>query len=246
VTISAGGVPSQYRAAHASGRALLDDQFVDLVAVVEGQQSVARGLLGVPDEGLDDSGAGAPGDVEAGHGVSVSVGGEVTALGPADGRQELDPVPFEPGPLLPRRELDVGARPAHRPGVLVVDAVELRAALPVVPGEVEGVLDAEAPLFRGVDQEESAEGPEGLAAEVGGVLLVDQRDPLAAAGELVRGDQAREPGSDDDDVGIHGDRPFPHTVVSLPSVSSAVSSCFSQTRARSRSRSSSSWTVTPS
>jgi hypothetical protein len=117
-------------------------------------------------------------------------------------------VSVQPGPLLAGRELDVRACPAHRPGVLVVHPVELGTAPPVVPGQVEGVLDAQAPLLRGVDEEEPAEGPERLPAEVGRVLLVHQRDPAAPAGQFARGDQARESRSDDDDVGIHGDRPF--------------------------------------
>ncbi len=200
------GVLGQDRAAHAAGGAVLDDQVVDAVAVVEGEQAVAGGLPGVPDERFDDAGAGAPGDVEAGHGVAVPVRGEVAALGPADGGQEGDAVPVEPGPLLPRRELDVGARPAHGPGVLVVEPVEAGAAPPVAPGEVEGVLDAEAPLLRRADEEQSAEGPEGLSAEVGGVLLVDEGDPPAPAGQFVRGDEAGEARSDDDGIGIHGDR----------------------------------------
>ncbi len=244
-------VVGEDRAAYATRRALFDDQLVDLVAVVEREQPVARGLLGVPDERLDHTRAGAPGDVEAGHRVSVAVGAQVAALGPAHGGQERDAVPVQPGPLLAGRELHVGARPAHRPGVLVVHPVELGAALPVAPGQVEGVLDAQAPLLRGVDEEQPAEGPERLPAEVGGVLLVHERDPAAPAGQFVRGDEARESRSDDDDVGIHGDRPFPMRwwrcpVVSLPSVSSAVSSCFSQARARSTSWSSRSCVVTPS
>ncbi len=199
-----GVVGGEDRAAHAAGRAALDDQFVDPVAVVEGEQSVPGGLPGVPDEGLDHAGAGAPGDVEAGHGVAVSVRPQVAALGPADGGQQFDAVSPEPGPLLAGRELDVGAGPAHRPGVLVGEPVEPGAALPVVPGEAEGVLDAEAALLGRVDEEEPAEGPVRLAAEVGGVLLLDQGHPAAPAGEFVRGDEAGEARSDDDDVRVHG------------------------------------------
>ena len=93
------------------------------------------------------------------------------------------------------------AGPPHRPAVLVVEPVELRAALPVAPRQLEGVLDAEAALLRRVDEEQPAEGPEGLAAEVVGTLLVDQRDGAAGGGELGGGDEAGEPGPDDEDVG---------------------------------------------
>ncbi|CAM5478386.1 hypothetical protein SFUMM280S_10952 [Streptomyces fumanus] len=202
------GVLGEDRAAHAAGGAALDDQFVHPVAVVEGEQPVAGGLPRVPYEGLHHAGAGAPGDVEAGHGVAVAVGGEVAALGPADGGQQFDAVPVQPGPLLAGRELDVGAGPAHRPGVLVVRPVEGSAAPPVAPGQLEGVLDAHPALLRRVHEEQAAERPERLPAEVGGVLLVDQRDPAAPGGQFVRGDQSRETRSDDDDVGVHGDRPF--------------------------------------
>src|SRR5690606_28153216 len=166
-------VGDQHGAAHPAHRAVGGDEFVDAVAVVEGEQSVAGGLPGGADERVDDPGAGAPGDVEAGDGVAVAVGAQVAAFGPAHGGQEADAVAAEPGALLARRPLDVGPRPAHRPAVLVVGAVESGAALPVAPGEVEGVLDAQAALFGRVDEEQPAEGPEGLAAEVVGVLLVD-------------------------------------------------------------------------
>src|SRR5690606_4256848 len=128
-----GVVGGEHGAALPAGGAVLHDELVDAVAVVEGEQPVARRLLGVADEGFDDAGAGAPGDVEAGHAVAVAVGAQVAALGPADGGQEGDAVPVEPGPLLPRRPLDIGAGPAHRPGVLVVETVEAGAALPVAP-----------------------------------------------------------------------------------------------------------------
>ncbi len=239
-------------AAHPVRCSALDDQLVHTVAVVEGEQPVPGGLPRVADEGFDHTGAGAPGDVEAGNGIAVPVRPEVAALGPADGRQQGDAMALQPGPLLAGGELDVGASPAHRPGVLVLQPVELRAAAPVVPGEGEGVLDAEAALLGRVDEEEPAEGPERLAAEVGGVLLVDQGHAPAPAGEFVRRDQAGEARSDDDDVRVHGGHGVcvlpsaTHSGVPLPSVSRAVSSCLSQPRAASASLSSSSWVVTPS
>lgn len=88
-------------APHAARRALLQHQLVHPVAVEEGEQTVAGGLPGVADERLDDTGTGAPGDVEAGHGVAVAVGAQVAALGPADRGQQLDAVPLQPDALLP-------------------------------------------------------------------------------------------------------------------------------------------------
>ena len=64
-------------------------------------------------------------------------------------------------------------------------------------------MDAEAPLLRRVDQEQPAERPERLPAEVGRALLIDQGDPLAGRGELMGGGQTGEAGADDDHVRIH-------------------------------------------
>lgn len=196
-------VGGQHRAAHAGDRAAGQRELVDPVAVMEGDQARLRGPQGGADERFDDAGAGAPRDVESGDGVAVPVGPPVTALGPADGGQERDAVAGQPGSFLPGGELDIGACPSDGPGVLVVEPVELGAAPPVVPGQVEGVLDAQAPLFRGVDHEQAAERPPGLPTEVGGVLLVDERDLLAGAGQFVGRDQTGQAGADNDDVSIH-------------------------------------------
>src|SRR5262249_57417564 len=75
--VAVGGDPArrvvlgEYGAAHPACRAVLDDQLVDPVAVVEGEQSVPGGPAGLPDPGLDHARAGAPGDVEAGDGRPV-------------------------------------------------------------------------------------------------------------------------------------------------------------------------------
>ena len=145
------------------------------------------------DERLHHPGAGAPGDVEARHRVAVPVRPQVAALGPADGRQERDAVPGQPVALLPGGELDVGARPPDRPLVLVVEPVEGGAALPVVPRQLEGVLHPGAPLLGAVDQEDAAERPERLAAEVGAVLLVDDQRP-SCPGWSARGWRRARPG----------------------------------------------------
>ena len=82
----------------------------------------------------------------------------------------------------------------------VAEAVELGRALPVLPGELGGVLDAHPSLLGAVDEEQATERPPGLAAEVVAVLLVEDQHPLAREGELVGHDEAREAGADDDDV----------------------------------------------
>ena len=136
-------------------------------------------------------------------------GPAVAALGPADERQRPQAEVVEVVALLAVGEVDVRPRPLLRPEVLaaagavgaVAEAVELRRALPVLPGQLGGVLDAHPPLLGAVDEEQAAERPPRLAAEVVAVLLVEHQHPLAGQGELVGGDEAGEAGADDDDVG---------------------------------------------
>ena len=160
------------------------------------------GVHGRPDparERLDDPGAGAPHDVEAGHRVAGPGGGVAAALGPADDREEADALLLEPGPLLPRRELQVGLGPLPRPVVLV--AVEARGAEPVLAGQFQRVVHPQPALLGRVDEEEPAERPPRLPAEGRRGLLVDQDHPLAGVGQFGRGDQTGQPGSHDDDIG---------------------------------------------
>src|SRR5699024_7788988 len=121
-----------------------------------------RGEL--PREGLDDPRSGPPGDVEAGHGVAVPLGAAVAALGPTHHREAAVAEAAQPLPLLPRGELEVGLGPAAWP--VVLGGVETGGAQPVLAGEVEAVADAEPALLRGVDEEQTAEAPPGLAAQV--------------------------------------------------------------------------------
>ena len=154
-------------------------QLVDPVPVVEGDQPGLGRLLGRGDERLDHAGAGAPGDVEAGHRVAVAVGAQVAALGPADGRQERDararPARRASPPRRTRRTRGPTAPPRRprRPGGRTARCPASRSR-PARPSR-----DAEPALLRAVDEEQPAERPVRLAAEVGGVLLVEQGDPLA-------------------------------------------------------------------
>ena len=107
------------------------------------------------------------------------------------------------GALVAGGELHVGPCPSAGPVVFAIEPVECGAALPVVPGQVEGVLDAQAALFGAVDEEDAAERPVRLTTEIGLVLLVDDGHLLAAAGQFVGGHQAREASADHDDVSIH-------------------------------------------
>src|SRR5437660_11764053 len=66
----------------------------------------------------------------------------------------------------------VGRRLAAWPVILL--AVAARTAVPILQGQRQGVVDAESPLLRRVDEEEPAERPERLPAEGGFRLLVEQ------------------------------------------------------------------------
>ncbi len=153
----------QHLTAYARGRAALDDEVVHTVA--EGEADPP--LLGVGAyaalERRDHAGTRPPRDVEARDRVAVALGPAVAALGPADQREDPVPHPAQPGPLLPRREVEVRLRP--RPGPAVLLAVELRAAEPVLPGQLARVPDAHPALLGAVHEEQPAQAPERLAAQ---------------------------------------------------------------------------------
>ena len=125
------------------------------------------------------------------------------ALGPADQCERLQAALTQPAALLPRREIHVGVCPLPRP--VVLGPVETGGAQPVLQRQLVAVADAEPALFGAVDEEQPAERPERLAADVAGVLLVDDEDPTPAFDEFACGDQARQTRSHDDDVSVcHG------------------------------------------
>ena len=180
---------SQDAAADADDGVAVGHQLVDAVAEPHGHLAGLDGGTDPAHERLQDAGTGPPGDVEARHRVAVPARPAVTALGPAHDREEPHPALTQPRPLLPGGEVDVGPRPAAAPVVLVV-AVEPRRALPVLPRQLDAVAHAHPPLLGGVDEEQPAEGPERLPAEVDRRLLVDQQDALAGGHQLGR----RRPG----------------------------------------------------
>ena len=154
-------------------------------------------------EDLDDRGAGPPGDVEARHRVAVAACVVAAALGPADQREGAQPALPQPAALLAGREVDVGVCPLPRP--VVLGPVESGGAEPVLQRQLMAVADAQPALFGAVDEEQAAERPERLTADVGGVLLVDDQDTTAPFGQFTGGDKTSEPRSDDDDISIcHG------------------------------------------
>ena len=122
---------------------------------------------------------GAPGDVETRHRVAVAGRQIAAALGPADHGEDSQALLIQPGTLFARREVDIGLGPAARPKILV--AVEAGRAEPVLPGEIAAVADAHAALLGRVDEEQSAERPERLAAEVLLAFLIEDDHPPAAS-----------------------------------------------------------------
>ena len=164
-------------------------------------------LARAPLERLDDAGTGAPGDVKARHRIAVAHRVIAAALGPADHRKDPMAHRAQPAALLAGRERHIGFRPAPRPEIFV--AVEAGRSHPVLQREIVTVLDAEPALFGAVDQEQSAERPERLAAEALLALLVDHDDALAGVGDFGRGDEAREAPADHDYVRIVSHRVLP-------------------------------------
>src|SRR5690625_7755233 len=103
--------------------------------------------LEATDEGLDHARPGAPGDVETGHRVAMSLVATVTALGPAHDREEAEPHRSQPGTFLPRSELQVGLRPAARP--VVLGPLEAGRSQPVLAGQIQAVAHPQPALPRG-------------------------------------------------------------------------------------------------
>ena len=181
--------------------AVLDDQFVDAMAVRE--RAPSRCPRSRRAKMSTIAGPGPPGDVEARHRVAVAACVVAAALGPADEREGLQPAFAQPAALLPRGEVDVGVRPLPRP--VVLGPVEARGAEPVLQRQLVAVADAQPPLFGAVDEEQPAERPERLATDVVGVLLVDDQHAAPALDQLAGGDQPGQPGTHHDHISVsHG------------------------------------------
>lgn len=63
-------------------------------------------------------------------------------------------------------------------------------------------MDAKPTLLGGVDEEDPAKRPEGLAAERAFWLLVQYDDASASIGQLGRRDETSQSCTDDDDVSV--------------------------------------------
>jgi len=79
----------------------------------------------------------------------------------------------QPAPELAGREVHEPFGPCARPAVGFAGR-EVGRTVPVRQGELGRVLDAQTSLLGGVDEEEAAEGPPGLAPEARGRLGVEE------------------------------------------------------------------------
>ena len=190
-----GGTRLQDRPTCAGDRSVGGDELGHSVAGEDRDATLAFALFDRGDERCDDTGPGAPGDVESRDGVTGTECSVPPSFGPSDhGEQTHSAVP-KPRSLLPGGELQIGLCPSARP--VVFRAVERGGPEPVLRGEGERIANAHPPLLRGVDEEQAAERPPRLPAEVRARFLVDQDHPATGLQRLTRCDETGEPPSDD-------------------------------------------------
>src|SRR5262245_784062 len=152
-------------------------------------------------EWLDNAWPRAPGHMEARHGVAVPGGGIPAAPGPTNDGKPAHAFGSQPSALFASREANVGLGPLAGPKILL--AVEAGRSQPVLQCEVVGITDAHTPLLRAVDEEEAAEGPEGLTAEGLLTLLIEHDDALACLDQFASGNKPSDPAADYDRIRIH-------------------------------------------
>ena len=143
---------------------------------------------------------GAPDHMKARHGIAVAHGVIAAALGPTDRGKKAKPHRMEPRAFFASSEADIGLRPLSRP--IVVIAIEARRTDPVLQCQIITVLDAEPALLWRIDQKQSTERPECLAAEVLLAFLIDDDRPLAGFGDFGGRHQPCQSAADDNDVCI--------------------------------------------
>ena len=193
-----GSVGLEHAALDTDRRTLLDQHLIDPMTMVEGDLPGPLSRLDRLQEDPDDLRPGAPSEVEAGHRVAVPVRSTVSALGPASEGHYPQTQLAEVVVFVARSELDVRLGPLSGPVIFL--AVELGRAHPVGQRQLDGVLDAPAPLLRRVDEEQASQRPEGLAAAVVGILLVEHDHMLARLDEFVGRNEAGQAGAHDDRV----------------------------------------------
>jgi hypothetical protein len=94
---------------------------------------------------------------------------------------------------------------------VILGPVEGRRAEPILQGEFMAVANTQTALLRAIDEEQAPERPEGLPAQIGAVLLVEDQHPRAALHQFAGGHQARQTCTDNDHVsGEPGSRRIGH------------------------------------
>src|SRR5947209_160444 len=131
---------------HAVDNAAACAESRNAMAEAERHQSAALRLAHAPYERLNHARPGAPSDMKARHRIAVATRKIAATLGPADDRENLEPLLAQPRALLARREIHVGLGPAARPVILVT--VESGRAKPVLQRKLLAVADSQPPLFR--------------------------------------------------------------------------------------------------
>ena len=181
--------------AHAGDGPAFDDQLVHPVVAVEVDAPTLE-LANPAQRGGHQAGAAPPQQVESRDAVAPAVLG---ALGPVGDRHETEALCCQPLAHVRDAALDILSGPSDLVDVL---GFELGVALPVRPGEVERVADADPALFGAADEEDSAERVAALAAQPFTRPSLVDRDPPALRGDFGGGDQRADAATGDENV--HG------------------------------------------
>ncbi len=134
---------------------MLHDQFINPMTEAELQQALGLRFARAAHERFDHAGASAPGDMEARHRVAMPDGAMATALSPAHHRKPAHAHGVKPTALVARGKIHVSLGPALGP--VILGTVERRRAHPVGQRQGVRITHTHAPLFRRVDEEQTAE-----------------------------------------------------------------------------------------
>lgn len=120
----------------------------------------ASGVFMGADAGLKwglHAGADTPRKMESWHGIAMPIGETAAAFGPPHNREPAYPHRVQPAAHVTRGKVDIAFRPLARP--VILGAIKLGTAHPVVQGQLCAILNAHAALFGGVDDHQAAQRP---------------------------------------------------------------------------------------
>src|SRR5690606_20339816 len=95
-----------------------------------------------------------PCDVETRHGIAVAICFRAPAFCPTHNREPAHPQAIKPGPHFSGRKRQISFGPTFGP--MIFGTVKLGRAEPILPREINTVLDAKTTLFGTVDHKQSA------------------------------------------------------------------------------------------